>query len=251
MTETASITTDNREKELAIYYTSEKIAKELKLVYNTAREELGDLVIRVDDRSLIIELKEIKDLVYSSLNGRLYEQAQRLLQVESEKTEILIVAYGSLDFHVSVKDFRWLNDRDKRYSYIFGVIDALASKYRIPIQIHKSNIKSLYERSIDIESDILYHYLKAKCRRFVTNKNKEAIKTRFAKKVIVHNDIRVKMISQIGYLSPNTVAELLNKFSSFEEFVNANAEEYIIKGKISQKRAMTIKEIFKSKIENL
>ncbi|OIO40694.1 hypothetical protein AUJ10_02520 [Candidatus Pacearchaeota archaeon CG1_02_31_27] len=202
------IIVDKREKNSLVYsYLIEnEVNPEFKML------KVADYIVG----SIGIERKTISDFISSMINKRLFKQLHELKQYP--KQLLIIEGYEEKDFY----------ENSFNENVIRGMVLSVILEYRIPVIFTKN-------------SEDTAKYLKSLAKR--ENKPNKEIGLKFKKKVYSKNEMLQLIIEGFPGIGPNLAKELLRKFKTLKNIINADIAELSKIKKLGNKKAKLIKEI--------
>jgi len=230
------LTIDNREKSDIIETLEKLFPGKVKI----KQLEIGDFLFNFAKYAVLIERKNISDFVNSVRNNRLWDQLYRIVKTnEIENLPIrrkILLIDGTFDQYMP--DSQFISDRQKDvfYASMIGAIQQILFVYAIPV-IFADNKAALRQ------------FFRILVQREEKGKNEalpEAIWTREEVKVSGERDYRVIMLSSIPTIGPNLAKNLLRRYRTIYNIVNASADSLSKVPGIGKKRAMTIYNFFRA-----
>ncbi len=188
--EKIKIIIDYREKNslVASYLVKENFDIEFKEL------KIGDYIVK----DTIIERKTISDFLSSMINGRLLKQLEELKQFENK----LLIIEGLSKQEIYSDDNEKINANAIR-----GFLLSIALKHKIPLLFTKDSEDS------------------AKFMAVLSRKKSKEIKLNAGKKILDKKEQLQFIIESFPGIGPKTAQELLKKFSTIQNIINASIED--------------------------
>ncbi len=187
---------------------------------------IGDIVIPVEDQSILIERKSAMDFIDSIKTSRLWDQAGRIKNTEyilnfKIKRKIIMIHEQILPSLLSER-ISWAS--------IFGAIQELVYVYNFQV--------------FHVETDYaLKEFLRILIKREQEKKNDSEPKIKWEKHVpYTKDDLTWKLyiLSSIPYVGEKTAKKLLEKFGSIEKIARATPVELMKVPGIGEEKAKII-----------
>lgn len=173
-----------------------------------------------DGNRVVIERKEIKDLLQSAFSGRLDEQMKKL---SSEQLPILVVTGGINEYYEAVPDSKFTRDQ------LYGMFGSIIVRYGIRCLIWHEGVNA-HEEGLGIIYKICHKVAESKLDKIPMRKTRE-------------------FSNRVGFLRillncPEDVArKLIKKYSSIMKIVSLNDKELLKNKGIGPLRVKRLREI--------
>ena len=191
---------------------------------------VGDFIVEIDGKGLLIERKEAKDFIASMKNNRLWEQLRRMQVSEVMNINIIrraLLIHGILSDALEFSGIGWNN--------VMGAFMDIQYNYGIPI--------------FHAEDDAaLMHFLRIAIKRENEGKNEGEIKELWSraipKKGMSDEEWKIYVLSSLPFVGEKMAKALLEHFGSIEKIARANIVELKKVEGIGEKKAKRIYGIF-------
>ena len=204
---------DNRERNIDIIKTLEKAETSLEF----QNLPVGDYIL--SDR-ICVERKTVRDFEASIIDGRLFDQIQRIK--EYYESPILIIE-GEEVFNLG-------------RNIIEGTLIAIYTDYNIPV---------IFSKNPEDTSRILYMIAK----REQTDKKREpSQKGKY--RIATNSDFQISIIGNLPGIGTKLAQKLLQYFGSIKNIANASIDDLTKVDKIGKKKATYIFNIINAKYED-
>jgi len=204
---------DNRERNIDIIKTLEKAETSLEF----QNLPVGDYIL--SDR-ICVERKTVRDFEASIIDGRLFDQIQRIK--EYYESPILIIE-GEEVFNLG-------------RNIIEGTLIAIYTDYNIPV---------IFSKNPEDTSRILYMIAK----REQTDKKREpSQKGKY--RITTNSDFQISIIGNLPGIGTKLAQKLLQYFGSIKNIANASIDDLTKVDKIGKKKATYIFNIINAKYED-
>ncbi|MDO8428085.1 MAG: ERCC4 domain-containing protein, partial [Candidatus Diapherotrites archaeon] len=213
--ETVLIYADSREQGSEVL----RKLKELNCRLEIKQLEVGDFIL---SNQICVERKSVEDFLQSMIDGRLFNQ---LANMSANYENPLFLIEGSLD------DLYTLRDIHK--NAIIGAITSIAVRYRFPI---------LFTRNAGETAE----FLTVIAKREQLGKDKD-IKLRVGRAGFTLPEQQQFIIESLPLIGPKTAKELLKKFGSVKEVVNASEKELQTVENLGEIKAEKIRKVLDAK----
>ncbi len=187
---------------------------------------VGDILIPVDDQSILIERKSSGDFIDSIKTSRLWDQAGRIRDTDyilnyRIKRKIILIHEQILPSILSER-ISWAS--------IFGAIQELVYVYNFQV--------------FHVETDFaMKEFLRILIKREIEKKNDAEPKIKWEKRVPYSKDDlswKLYILSSIPYVGEKTAKKLLDKFGSIERIARATPVELMKIPGIGEEKAKII-----------
>lgn len=176
--------------------------------------EVGDYILSND---VCVERKTVKDFLSSLTDGRLFTQAENLIDNFQKP---IIVIEGEEDIY---------SLRDIHPNAIKGALASLVIDFEIPVL----NTKNQKETA---------SILRVIAKREQEEREK-SVKIRGEKSPLTDKGLKKYVVCGLPGIGPNIAENLLEHFGSIKDVVNASEEELVKVDKVGKKKSKKIKEI--------
>jgi len=197
------------------------VAKELNdrgVLTKIKQIEVGDYVLTDD---IVIERKTVDDFLQSIIDGRLYNQLNKM---SSNYSSPMILVEGNQDELFTLRNIH--------RNAIIGTLTTIALKYRIPIIFTKNSAETAE-----------YIYVTAKREQL---KSGSDIRLRVGRKGLTISEQQRFIVESLPSVGSTLAIALLEKFGSIDKIVNATEKDLQQVEKLGPKKAKQIIKIFKS-----
>ena len=216
---------NENEKKILIYVDTReqssnivKLLSEKEALIQVKQLEVGDFIL---SDSIAVERKTIEDFLSSMIDGRLFNQLQRmaanfdqpLLLVEGEMQEI----YSLRNIHKNA---------------IIGALTSIALNYRIPI---------LFTKNVEETAEFIYVIAK----REQLGKEKD-IRIRIGRKGLSLSEQQRFIVEGLPLIGPNLAKNLLKNFGSIKGIVDASEKDLQEIENLGPKKAKQIRKVLDS-----
>ncbi|MGQ4833521.1 MAG: ERCC4 domain-containing protein [Candidatus Asgardarchaeia archaeon] len=202
--------------------------------------DVGDFIFDFIKYVVITERKSIEDFVNSIRNNRIWEQLQKIANIKEMhgkevKRKVLLID-GTLDQFMPDSQFLSEKQKNKFYASIMGAIQQIVFVYGVPIIFADNQValkqffRILVKREENGKKDAIPS---VKC-------TKE--ENRFSGEI----DYRIVMLTAIPTIGPQLAKNLLKRYRSIRNIVNATKESLAKVPGIGTKRAEIIFNFFRS-----
>jgi len=183
--------------------------------------EVGDFVLTDD---IVIERKTISDFLESIIDGRLYNQLNKMA---SNYSSPLILVEGNQNELFTLRNIH--------KNAIIGTLTTIALKYRIPIIFTK-----------DARDTAEYIFVTAKREQL---KSGSDIRLRVGRKGLTFEEQQRFIVESLPNVGSTLAISLLEKFGSIKNIANANEKELQEVEKLGPKKAKQIVKVFEKVFE--
>ena len=218
----------------------EKIKKLFPQKVETVMLNVGDYIFDFIKYVVVVERKSIDDFVNSIRNNRIWEQLQKILNFkEFDSKEVrrrILLIDGTFDQFMP--DSQFLSDKQKNrfYASMMGALQQIIFVYHVPIIVADNQVA-------------LKQFFRILVEREKNGKNDSLPSTRWTKeetKISGEIDYRIIMLSSIPTIGPQLAKNLLRRYRSIKNIVNATKESLAKVPGIGMKRAEIIYNFFRS-----
>ncbi|MBI2598172.1 MAG: hypothetical protein HYW50_03175 [Candidatus Diapherotrites archaeon] len=213
---------ENAAKELLVYADSRErnssVTKELNemgVLTKIKQLEVGDFVITDD---VVVERKTIADFLQSIIDGRLFNQLNKMA---SNYSSPLILVEGNPDELFSLRDIH--------KNAVIGTLTTIALKYRVPILFTK-----------DEKETAEYIFVTAKREQL---KSGGDIRLRVGRKGLTLQEQQRFIMESFPSVGPSLAVSLLEKFGSIKNIANAAEKELQEVENLGPKKARQIVDV--------
>ncbi len=179
---------------------------------------IGDFVLSKD---VCVERKTIEDFLSSMIDGRLFSQ---LVDLRGNYSKPLLLLEGNINEIYSLRNIH--------KNSIIGALTSIALDYQVPI-INTQNEEETAE--------YLYNIAK---REQIENKND--VRIRIGRKGLTVNEQQRFIVEGMPLVGPQLAKNLLEKFGSIKNIINANEKELQDIENLGKKKSKQIKKIIEA-----
>ncbi len=201
---------------------------------------VGDYIFDFIRYAVVVERKSIDDFVNSIRNNRIWEQLQKILNFKEfnskEVRRRILLIEGTFDQFMP--DSQFLSDKQKNrfYASMMGALQQIIFVYHVPIIFADNQVA-------------LKQFFRILVEREKNGKNDTLPSARWTKeetKISGEVDYRIIMLSSIPTIGPQLAKNLLRRYRSIKNIVNATKESLAKVPGIGMKRAEMIYNFFRS-----
>lgn len=202
--------------------------------------DVGDFIFDFIKYVVITERKSIEDFVNSIRNNRIWEQLQKIANIKEMhgkevKRKVLLID-GTLDQFMPDSQFLSEKQKNKFYASIMGAIQQIVFVYGVPIIFADNQVA-------------LKQFFRILVKREENGKNDAIPSVKWTKEENRFSgeiDYRIVMLTAIPTIGPQLAKNLLKRYRSIRNIVNATKESLAKVPGIGTKRAEIIFNFFRS-----